>query len=173
MARNDEQKKRRIDFSTTTIEQKEKYDAAIAESGMKKSAFMRMVLDLYIDGSSAENPVEIHKDKEITKLNRELEQLRGAISLKTRANMHINEELMTIRAKVTGNMDQFDISDLTFQVEKLLKQAGRITNKDLLNQIEDPHKIPNVTQKLNEIELALQRNGKIVLLDGGIIEWIQ
>jgi hypothetical protein len=173
MARNDEQKKRRIDFSTTTIEQKEKYDAAIAESGMKKSAFMRMVLDLYIDGSSAENPVEIHKDKEITKLNRELEQLRGAISLKTRANMHINEELMTIRAKVTGNMDQFDISDLTIQVEKLLKQAGSITNKDLLNQIEDPHKIPNVTQKLNEIELALQRNGKIVILDGGMIEWIQ
>jgi hypothetical protein len=78
---------------------------------------------------------------------------------------------MTIRAKVTGNMDQFDISDLTFQVEKLLKQAGRITNKDLLNQIEDPHKIPNLTQKLNEIELALQRNGKIVLLDGGIVKW--
>ena len=173
MARNDDQKKRRLDFSAATVEQKEKFDAAIAESGMNQSVFMRMVLDLYIDGSSAENPVEIHKDKEITKLNRELEQLRGVISLKTRANMHINEELMTILAKVTGNMDQFDISDLTIQVEKLLKQAGSITNKDLLNQIEDPHKIPNVTQKLNEIELALQRNGKIVILDGGIIEWIQ
>ena len=173
MARNDDQKKRRLDFSAATVEQKEKFDAAIAESGMNQSVFMRMVLDLYIDGSSAENPVEIHKDKEITKLNRELEQLRGVISLKTRANMHINEELMTIRAKVTGNMDQFDISDLTIQVEKLLKQAGSITNKDLLNRIEDPHKIPNVTQKLNEIELALQRNGKIVILDGGMIEWIQ
>jgi len=171
MARNDEQKKRRIDFSTTTIEQKEKYDAAIAESGMKKSAFMRMVLDLYIDGSSAENPVEIHKDKEITKLNRKVEQLQATLSIKTRANKHINEELMTIRARVTGNMDQSDLSDLTFQVVKLLKQAGSITNKDLLNQIEDPHKIPNLTQKLNEIELALQRNGKIVLLDGGIVKW--
>ncbi len=171
MARNDEQKKRRIDFSTTTIEQKEKYDAAIAESGMKKSAFMRMVLDLYIDGSSAENPVEIHKDKEITKLNRKVEQLQATLSIKTLANKHINEELMTIRARVTGNMDQSDLSDLTFQVVKLLKQAGSITNKDLLNQIEDPHKIPNLTQKLNEIELALQRNGKIVLLDGGIVKW--
>jgi hypothetical protein len=132
-----------------------------------------MVLDLHIDGSSAENPVEIHKDKEITKLKREIEQLQGALSLKTRANMHINEELMTIRARVTGNMDQSDLSDLTFQVEKLLKQAGSITRKKLLNQIEEPHKIPNLTQKLNEIELALQRNGKIVILDGGIIEWIQ
>ena len=173
MARNDDQKKRRIDFSTTTVEQKEKYDAAIAESGMKKSAFMRMVLDLYIDGSSTENPVEVHKDKEITKLMRELEQLRGALSLKTRANMHINEELMTIRARVTGNMDQSGLSDLTFQVEKLLKQAGSITNKELLNQIDEPHKITNLIQKLNEIELTLQRDGKIVIHDGGIVEWIQ
>ena len=173
MARNDDQKKRRLDFSAATVEQKEKFDAAIAESGMNQSVFMRMVLDLYIDGSSAENPVEIHKDKEITKLNRKVEQLQATLSIKTLANKHINEELMTIRAKVTGNMDQFDISDLTIQVEKLLKQAGSITNKDLLNRIEDPHKIPNVTQKLNEIELALQRNGKIVILDGGMIEWIQ
>jgi len=172
MARSEDQKKRRLDFSATTVEQKEKYEAAIAESGMKKSAFMRMALDLFIDGSSAENPVELYKDKQITELKRDIEQLRGALSLKTRANEHMDGELRRVRARLTGDLGQLDVGDLAIQVEKLIKQAGSLTHKELLNQIDEPLKIPNITQKLNEIESVLQRHGKIVLLDGGTVQWI-
>ncbi|HHZ74244.1 MAG TPA: hypothetical protein EYN58_03515 [Candidatus Poseidoniales archaeon] len=172
MTRNDAQKKRRIDFSASTVEQKEKYEAAIAESGMNKSAFMRMALDQFVDSPGAENPIEIYKDKEISRLKQEIEQLRGALSLKARANEHMDGELRRVRARLTGDMGQLNVADLANQVGKLLKQAGILTHKELLSQIDEPHKIPNLTQQLNEIESALHREGKITLLEGDRIQWI-
>ena len=87
---------------------------------------MRMALDLFIDGSSAENPAEVYKDKEIARLGQEIEQLRAALSIKTRANENIGGELRRVRAKLIGDMVQLDAGDLAIQVETLLKQAGEI-----------------------------------------------
>jgi len=172
MARSGDQKKRRIDFSASTVEQKEKYEEAIAESGMNTSAFIRMALDLYIDGSSAESPAEVYKDKEIARLGLEIEQLRAALSIKTRANENMGGELRRVRAQLIGDLNQIDADDLFIQVEEVIKQAGEITPRELLSQIDDPHKISNLTQKLKDFESILRRQGKIVLLEGGRIQWI-
>ena len=184
MARSGDQKKRRIDFSTTTVEQKEKYELAMAESGMNTSAFIRMALDLFIDGSSAESPAEVTKDKEIARLGQEIERLRAVLSIKTRANENMGGELRRVRAHLIGDLNEIDAVDLAIQVQDVIEQAGEITHQELMKQIENPFtsphpskpqipsQSPSLIQVLNDIESILRRQGKIVLLEGERIQWI-
>jgi hypothetical protein len=172
MARSDDEKKRRIEFLTATLEQKEKYEQAFQESGLKKSPFIRMALDSFIEGEVKDSPAEKYKDKQIADLESENERLRAALSLKTRANEQLGGELRRVRIRLTGDLSEFDGGDLAFQIERLMEEAGTITRAQLLSQIEDAHQIPHLVKALNEIEGALQRSGRIVILQGGDIQWL-
>ena len=173
MARADDTKERRIEFLTATPEQKQEVSAAAEAEGIKVGGLIRKALDEYLHGEPDSNPELKHRDKRIADLESDIENLRGTLSLKTRASDQVNRELKIVRARLVGDLGVYDRAQFVNDVTDLIQTAGDITRQELLAQIQHKEQIPDIVQVLKDLEYQLHRDGRITYLSGGVIQWLR
>ena len=72
-----------------------------------------------------------------------------------------------------GTLNSKESVNLSILIESAIKEAGSITRRDLLSLIEEPEKIKGIFGLIEQVELRLTQQDKIVIINGEELQWIE
>ena len=173
MARSPEEKKARIEFVAASEEQKQKFMQEAKRLGYTTSEFFRQAGEAMLAGQTVSSSVDERIDKLLAEKEVEIEQLRAALGIKTNAYAQMDSEIRTLRARLAGGFDEPEMGELAIRIELLIQRSGTISRKEILDSIEDAHKIKGLVKLIEEVELRLLKTGKILLSKDGVIQWLK
>ena len=172
MTRSPEDKKPRIEFVAASEAQKQKFKLEAKRLGYTTSEFFRQAGEAMLAGQTVSTSVDERIDKLLAEKEVAIEQLRAALGIKINANTQLDDEVKTLRARLYGEYEKPDQAEIAYHLEKVIRQKGTITRKQLLASIEDSHKVNNLVQTVEEVENRLRKAGKILVGQDGVIQWV-
>jgi hypothetical protein len=163
---------RRQEFLYRNEEMKILHMAKLKKAELTITEFFNQRVDEYLQ--TEEYPGVDYSGMKIkmNELEKENEQLRATVLIKSGALKQTKGELRTIRAETIGSLNPQESLNLSIQIESAIKEAGSITRRDLLSLIEEPEKIKGILGLLSQVELRLVQQSKIVITNGGELHWI-
>ena len=163
---------KRQEFEYRTEELKIMHIAKLREIGITRTKFFNQCVDYFLHGGEDSGMDNSGTKLKINQLEEENERLRAALSIKEGALKQTKGELRTIRAETIGPLNPQESLNLSIQIESAIKEAGSITRRDLLSLIEEPEKIEGIHGLLIQVESRLTQQAKIVITNGGELQWI-
>ena len=164
---------KRQEFEYRTEELKIMHIAKLGEIGITRTKFFNQCVDHFLHGGEDWGVDNSGTKFKINHLEEENERLRAALSIKEGALKQTKAELRTIRTETIGPLNPQESLNLSSQIESAIKEAGSITRRDLLSLIEEPEKIKGILGLLQQVELRLTQQDKIVIINGGELQWIE
>ena len=166
-----ERKDKRVEFHARSAEHKKQFEAILEETGQIKSEFFRACMDQLVSGRDDDDHAGIVvRDAKIARLEGEIENLSAALFTKDKALKMTRDELTGIRAEKFRGLT--DIVHISMEVERVLESSVGLTRPDLLSLFEDSMHIENLVPMIQQVMHNLERRGKVLELDGGVIHWI-
>ena len=163
---------KRQEFEYRTEELKIMHIAKLGEMGLTRTKFFNQCVDQFLHTGEYRGVDNSGTKLKNNQLEEENERLRAALSIKEGALKQTKGELRTIRAETIGPLNPQESLNLSIQIESAIKEAGSITRRDLLSLIEEPEKIKGIHGLLQQVELLLTQQAKIVITNGGELHWI-
>ena len=164
---------KRQEFEYRTEELKIMHIAKLGEMGLTRTKFFNQCVDQFLHTGEYRGVDNSGTKLKNNQLEEENERLRAALSIKEGALKQTKGELRTIRAETIGPLNPQESLNLSIQIESAIKEAGSITRRDLLSLIEEPEKIKGIIGLLQQVELRLTQQDKIVIINGGELQWIE
>ena len=162
----------RVEFLLRTAEQKKLLKLKLDEQKMTRTDFFNKYVDNLLAVESDDSPIDPMLHKRLRELEEENDRLRAAFSIKAGALSNLKEEVRSIRADTLGELNVEEALELSKQIERFIKSQGRVSRRQLISSIEDSFKINEITRILMMVEQRLVREGHVVIIEGGDLQWI-
>lgn len=172
MSPRGKERETRVEFLLRTPEQKNILKSKLDEMKMTRTEFFNQCVDNLLTVESDESPIDPMVHKRLQELEEENDRLRATLSIKTGALSNLKEEVRSIRSDTLGKLNVEETLHLSKQIERFIKSQGRVSRSLLINSIEDSFKIHDIAGILTMVEQRLVREGHVVIVEGGELQWI-
>ena len=154
-------------------EEKDHYKVLIKEKYDEKFAkWAAQLIRDHFKGMSESSPLVIDLRRQIDSMAEELQRLESENLFYKRVVEANKKELTDIRARMFAKPELFSgaLFDIVYS---FIQDCGETTRKDILEHLEYKMNIPNLIDRLRDVEMSLVSNGVIEIKDGIIYSLLE